>query len=329
MTMEIVGVIGDVRSSLSAPVRPTVYVPVGQAPEWTFTVAHGYFPVSWVVRTRDDRGAAVAQSLREIVRRVEPQLPLSSVETMEEVIASGLTASRSQMLLLGIFAGIALALAAAGLYGLVAYTVAQRAREIGIHMALGATAGVILRRVVARGLLLTLAGLVWGLAPPRSPAAGSRSFLVGVKALDPLTFVATSLFLIATATIASLAPARAGRAHQSDDDSAQRMNFARRASTREGWTSLVVVGFCENLTTMTRHHAEMAGRRMSWLQAGQGRPVVLLHAFPLGAEMWKPQLDAVPHGWMMIAPDLPGFGESRGGGAAGALSTIMPMRCWR
>ena len=55
---------------------------------------------------------------------------------------------------------------------------------------------------------------------------------------------------------------------------------------------------------------------MSWLQAGQGRPVVLLHAFPLGAEMWKPQLDAAPHGWMMIAPDLPGFGESRGGGPA-------------
>ncbi len=115
------------------------------------------------MRTRDDRGAAVVQSLREIVRRVEPQLPLSSVETMEEVVASGLRTSRSQMLLLGIFAGIALALAAAGLYGLVAYTVAQRTREIGIHMALGATAGVILRRIVARGLLLTLAGLVVGL----------------------------------------------------------------------------------------------------------------------------------------------------------------------
>jgi pimeloyl-ACP methyl ester carboxylesterase len=75
-------------------------------------------------------------------------------------------------------------------------------------------------------------------------------------------------------------------------------------------------GFCENLTTMNRHHAEIAGRRMSWLQAGQGRAVVLLHAFPVAAEMWKPQLDAVPHGWMMIAPDLPGFGESRGGGPA-------------
>jgi 3-oxoadipate enol-lactonase len=60
----------------------------------------------------------------------------------------------------------------------------------------------------------------------------------------------------------------------------------------------------------------MAGRRMSWLQAGQGRAVVLLHAFPLGAEMWKTQLEAVPHGWMMIAPDLPGFGESRGGDPA-------------
>ena len=210
--MEIVGVIGDVRSSLSAPVRPTVYVPVAQAPEWTFTVAHGYFPVSWVVRTRDDRGAAVVQSLREIVRRVEPQLPLSSVETMDEVVASGLMTSRSQMLLLAIFAGIALALAAAGLYGLVAYTVAQRTREIGIHMALGATAGVILRRIVARGLLLTLAGLVVGLGAATITSRWLENFLVGVKAFDPLTFVATSLFLIATAAIASLAPAvRAAR----------------------------------------------------------------------------------------------------------------------
>lgn len=62
---------------------------------------------------------------------------------------------------------------------------------------------------------------------------------------------------------------------------------------------------------MTRQHADLGGRRMSWLQTGQGRPVVLLHAFPLGAEMWRPQLEAVPHGWMLIAPDLPGFGDSR------------------
>ena len=120
--------------------------------------------------------------------------------------------SRSQMLLLGIFAGIALALAAAGLYGLVAYTVAQRTREIGIHMALGATAGVILRRIVARGLLLTLAGLIVGLGAATITSRWLENFLVGVKALDPLTFVATSLFLIATAAIASLAPAvRAAR----------------------------------------------------------------------------------------------------------------------
>jgi len=212
LTIEIVGVIGDVRSSLSAPIRPTVYVPVAQAPEWTFSIAHGYFPVSWIVRTRDDRVAAVAQSLREIVRRVEPQLPLSSVETMEEVVASGLQTSRSQMLLLGIFAGIALALAAAGLYGLVAYTVAQRTREIGIHMALGATAGVILRRIVARGLLLTLAGLTLGLATAAITSRWLENFLVGVKAFDPLTFAVTSLFLIAIAAVASLAPAvRASR----------------------------------------------------------------------------------------------------------------------
>lgn len=73
---------------------------------------------------------------------------------------------------------------------------------------------------------------------------------------------------------------------------------------------------------MTRHHAEIAGRRMSWLQAGQGRAVVLLHAFPVAAEMWKPQLDAVPHGWTMIAPDLPGFGESSGTGTAGAATHV-------
>lgn len=211
-TIEIVGVIGDVRSSLSAAVRPTVYVPVAQAPDWTFSVAHGYFPVSWIVRTRDDRVAAVTQALREVVRRVEPQLPLSSVDTMDDVIAAGLSSSRSQMLLLAIFGGIALALAAAGLYGLVAYTVAQRTREIGIHMALGATAGVILRRIVMRGLLLTFAGLVVGLGAATITSRWLENFLVGVKALDPLTFAATSLFLIVIATIASLAPAvRAAR----------------------------------------------------------------------------------------------------------------------
>jgi ABC-type antimicrobial peptide transport system permease subunit len=131
---------------------------------------------------------------------------------MEDVVASGLQTSRSQMLLLAIFAGIALALAAAGLYGLVAYTVAQRTREIGIHMALGATAGVILRRIVARGLWLTLAGLAVGLTTATITSRWLENFLVGVKAFDPLTFVATSLFLILIATIASLAPAvRASR----------------------------------------------------------------------------------------------------------------------
>jgi putative ABC transport system permease protein len=131
---------------------------------------------------------------------------------MEEVMTSGLASSRSQMLLLGIFAGIALTLAAAGLYGLVAFTVAQRTREIGIHMALGATASIILRRVVARGLLLTLVGLVMGLGAAMVTSRWLENFLVGVKALDPLTFVVTSLFLIAIAAAASLAPAvRAAR----------------------------------------------------------------------------------------------------------------------
>jgi 3-oxoadipate enol-lactonase len=63
---------------------------------------------------------------------------------------------------------------------------------------------------------------------------------------------------------------------------------------------------------MTRQHAEIAGRRTAWLQAGQGRPLVLLHAFPVNADMWQPQLDAIPHGWMVVAPDLPGLGEFRG-----------------
>ncbi len=124
------------------------------------------------------------------------------------------------MLLLGIFAGIALALAAAGLYGLVAYTVAQRTREIGIHMALGATAGVILRRIVARGLLLTLAGLVVGLGAATITSRWLENFLVGVKALDPLTFVATSLFLDRHGRHRQPRAGRAGRAHQSDGDSA-------------------------------------------------------------------------------------------------------------
>lgn len=89
---------------------------------------------------------------------------------------------------------------------------------------------------------------------------------------------------------------------------------------------VTIAPVCETLTGMTRHEAEVAGQRMSWLQAGQGRPVVLLHAFPMAAEMWRPQLVTVPHGRMLIAPDLPGFGagdgtteaRSRASAAAGA-----------
>jgi putative ABC transport system permease protein len=208
----IVGVVGDVRSQPSEPVRPTIYLPVTQVPQALFGIAHRYFPVNWVVRTRNANQANLTATLRDAVHAVDPQQPFAGFQTMTQVRTTAVEEPRSQMLLLSAFAIIALGLAAAGIYGLIAYTVVQRTRELGIRLALGATPGRILSRIMLHGVLLAAIGVVVGIAAAMAATRWLRPFVFGISPLDPVTFVVTALFLIAIAALASAIPAiRAAR----------------------------------------------------------------------------------------------------------------------
>jgi putative ABC transport system permease protein len=208
----IVGIVGDVRSQPSVPVRPTIYMPTTQIPSDLFRAAHRYFPANWVVRTRSGNAAMLTAALRDAVRAVDPQQPFSGFRTMAQVRERAVEEPRSQMLLLGAFAAIALVLAAAGIYGVIAYTVVQRTRELGIRLALGATPGGILSRILLHGVRLAVIGVGVGLAAAVAATRWLQPFVFGISPLDPATFAVTALFLIVIAAIASAVPAiRAAR----------------------------------------------------------------------------------------------------------------------
>jgi hypothetical protein len=208
----IVGVVGDVRSQPSEPVRPTIYTPVTQVPPQLFMIAHRYFPANWVVRTRGGNQATLTAALSDAVHAVDPEQPFSGFKTMADVRADAVQEPRSQMWLLGAFASVALLLAAAGIYGLTAYTVVQRTREIGIRMALGATAGRMLSSVILHGVTLAAVGVLVGVAASVAATRWLRPFVFGISPLDPVTFAGTALFLIVVAAVASAVPAiRAAR----------------------------------------------------------------------------------------------------------------------
>ena len=196
---EIVGVVGDVRfDSLDAPLQPEYYVPYPQGPEPAVTL---------VVKALKDP-SSLAATLREQVRSLDHSLPLYSVHTMEEYLSSSVANRRLIATLLGSFAGVALALAATGLYGVLAYSVTRRTREIGIRVALGARPGDVLKLVVAQGMLLTVTGLGIGLAGALLLTRFLSGLLFGVGATDPLTFAGVSALLAAVALLACYLPAR-------------------------------------------------------------------------------------------------------------------------
>jgi predicted permease len=208
----IVGIVGDVRSQPSEPVRPTIYMPVTQVPQPMFGMAHRYFPVNWVVRMRGGNQANLTAALRDAVHAIDPQQPFSGFKTMMQVRDGAVERPRSQMLLLGAFAAIALILAAAGIYGLIAYTVVQRTRELGIRLALGATPGRILSRIILHGVALAAGGVLAGIAASIAATRWLQPFVFGISPLDPLTFAGTGVFLLLIAALASAVPAlRAAR----------------------------------------------------------------------------------------------------------------------
>ncbi len=198
--LKVVGVVGDVRSgNLEAPARPTIYVNYRQRPQATthFTI----------VLHAGAAPAAILPTAREIVRTLDPNIP-PSFNTFSQIFSASLHTRRFNLTLIAVFAGTALLLALAGIYGVMAYTVAQRTREIGVRMALGACAGDVLRLVLSQGALTAAAGLVLGIGGSLALTRTLRSLLFAVSATDPVTFAGGALLLAGVALLACYIPAR-------------------------------------------------------------------------------------------------------------------------
>src|SRR5262249_50486673 len=160
-----------------------------------------------VVRAQGDP-ASLANAVRREVRAVDPTVAIDKVATMRELLAASLAQRRFTLLLLGVFAVVALLLAAVGIYGLAAYSVTARTREIGVRMALGAQAADVLRLVLRQGLRLALLGVSLGLLFALALTRALTELLFGVSATDPLTFLAVALLLLFIALLACWLPAR-------------------------------------------------------------------------------------------------------------------------
>jgi putative ABC transport system permease protein len=196
---EIIGVVGDSKHmNLDAEVKPMSYWP---HPELT------YSGMTFVIRTRGEP-TVVAGAARNVIRTIDPEQPVADVRTMESLIGTSVARSRFNTLLLTIFAVVALLLAVVGIYGVMAYSVAQRTREIGVRMALGARATDVLRLVVRRGMTLALGGVAIGAAASFALTWLMKTLLFNVSETDPLIFVGMPLLLAFAALLACLIPAR-------------------------------------------------------------------------------------------------------------------------
>jgi putative ABC transport system permease protein len=202
---EVVGIVADVKHwGFDRPVNPEMYLPQKQM-VWdglTFVLATDVDPV------------ALTAAVRAELKAVDPDLALSNVRTMHEVASRSVAARRSTMLLLGIFGALALVLAAAGIYAVMAQLVAMRAPEIGVRMTLGARPATVMRLVLQEGLIQAIAGLAIGLAAAVIVMRGFRTVLFQVSPADPLTLAAVAVLLLVTAALACIVPAR--RAMQVD-----------------------------------------------------------------------------------------------------------------
>lgn len=197
---EIVGVVADIkRNGLDVDVQPELYVSHVQRPERRLNL---------VIRTEAQDASQITQAARAEVRAFDPNQIIWRAQTLEELLGTSVAPRRFNMLLLGIFAGVALVLAGVGLYGVMSYSVSWRTHEIGIRMALGAKGADVLRLVVRQGMTMTLIGLALGLIGAFLLSRVMADLLYGVSATDPLTFAGVSIVLLAVALLACLIPAR-------------------------------------------------------------------------------------------------------------------------
>jgi putative ABC transport system permease protein len=195
----IVGVVGDVKQgALNQETQPLLYLPYAQAPVENLRI---------VARTNLPP-VSLTKSVRAAVREVDRELPVFAIRPLDDYVATSIGPQRFYATLVGIFAAVALALAAVGLYGVIAYAVSQRTHELGVRVALGATSQRIASMVVKQGLGLTIGGAAVGVVAAVLMTRVLSALLYGVSALDPVTFAVVLFVLLAVATVASYVPAR-------------------------------------------------------------------------------------------------------------------------
>ena len=198
-TFEIVGIARDVKSAgLNSEAEPAYYVPATQAPLQDMTI---------LVRTSGDP-AALVPSIRKEVWAIDADQPIASISTMEKIVADSIAQPRLSMMLMGLFGGLALILAAVGIYGLLSYAVTQRTQEMGIRMALGARTPDVLKLILGQGMTLALIGIAIGLIGSFALTRLLGGLLFGVTPTDATTFISVSGVLIGVALLACYFPAR-------------------------------------------------------------------------------------------------------------------------
>jgi putative ABC transport system permease protein len=196
---EVVGIVGDVKDrGLAEENPPEIYLPNTQIPVYSMDV---------VLRTAVSP-LTLARAAEAAVHEIDPELPVARMQTLQQVVARSLSEPRFYMLLLAVFAGTALLLAALGIFGVMSYAVAQRSREIGIRVALGAPRGDLLRMVLGQAVVLAVTGVAVGFVGAVALSRTMASLLFNLSSTDPLTLSGVGAILTAVALLASYLPAR-------------------------------------------------------------------------------------------------------------------------
>jgi predicted permease len=214
MKCEIVGIVGHVKhwgldADATAKVQSQMYIPYRQFPDSVMNLAAS--SAGYVLRTAGDP-YAVVPGVKRVISGINGKMVMYNEESMQDLINDSLAARRLTRLLLGVFAGLALALAAIGIYGVISYAVTQSTQEIGVRMALGASRWTVLRMILSGAMRLALIGIAVGAVIALAATRAMKGLLFDVSAADPITFLAVALVLAAVSVIASYIPAwRAAR----------------------------------------------------------------------------------------------------------------------
>jgi len=203
----IVGVVGDVKSEIANTVPPTLFIPSAQTPVGLTRIFGGWFPTHVMVRASGDP-AALAGAVRAAIHETDPRVPVGKVRTLDEVLSESVAFHRFHMLLIAIFAGLALVLAALGIFGVTAYSVVERTREIGVRIAVGATPRAVYGMVLGQGLRHGLMGIALGFAGALALKGVAAHWLFGITGTDPVTYACATLVSMGATAAAVYLPAR-------------------------------------------------------------------------------------------------------------------------